>query len=177
MYNIFDNKLMAIIPSYSKGIGNVSTIYRYKENDRILKKSVKSTIHTIGKLYAIDISSLKTRYENTISATNLLPIPLDFSNILIPIKTRTPIYKNDGAFSYVNLKFIKTIEKDRDKSRIILKDGRIIRSVSSYNSTFKHYMDGVSMRDQLSTTIKENCSPYNLENLNDFFDMVLKFCK
>lgn len=174
MKNIFDKNLMAALAYYEEDIGNISLILRYGQEDLKLNKSIKSTVNSIGRYYALDLKRLKDRYSHIIKGQNLVPIPMDHKNILIPVKTRKPKYKNDGAFSYINIRHIEKIEKNNYYSKIILNDKRVIQTVSSYESTMKHYRNGLLMKTSLNTIIREDSSDYDFDLLIKIISQIKK---
>src|SRR5690554_4644720 len=103
MENILKEGVVAFVPEYIDQKGNCTIIYGKESKKIILEKSIKTVIRLIAKYYMLDLNEAKKRYRPLVSSSNLVPIPLSKSDIFVPIKTRRPMYKNDGAFGYVNI--------------------------------------------------------------------------
>ncbi|NLY84812.1 MAG: hypothetical protein GX077_00455, partial [Tissierellia bacterium] len=72
----------------------------------------------------------------------LIPIALSKSDVFVPIKTRKPMYKNDGAFGYVNIKYIKEVKDKKDSTHIYLTNGITIKALCSLPTVEKHLRNG-----------------------------------
>lgn len=142
MDKIFQEEIMAIVPEYVDLKGNCTTIHRKDLDPLVLDKTIKTVIRLVGKYYMIDLNSMKKRYSPLLSSRNLMPIPLSRNDILIPFKTRIPMYKNDGAFSYVNMKYIKEIKKNANTTTVILSGGLEIHCLCSLDTVNKHLRNG-----------------------------------
>ncbi|WP_313755600.1 competence protein ComK [Tissierella sp.] len=142
MENILNKDIMAIVPEYVEGRGNCTKIYAMDMEPVILDKSIKTIIRLIGKHYMIDLGELKKRYRNLISSPNLVPIPLSKRDIFIPFKTRVPMYKNDGAFGYINMKYIEKIKEEKGSTVVYLSNGTKIPCLCSLSTIDKHMKNG-----------------------------------
>ncbi len=141
MKDVFQGEILAILPKYVDGKGNCTIIVRGEGEHIVLNKSIKTTIRLLGKHYMIDLSEVKKRYREIVFSTNLVPIPLSKRDILVPLKTRYPICKNDGAFGYINLRFIKSIKREGPSTLLYLKYDYIVESVSSIETVNLHIKD------------------------------------
>ena len=142
MEEVFKEGLVAIIPKYIEQKGNCTVLYGAKSGPRLLEKSIKTTIRLVGKYYMIDLSEVKKRYKSIILTSNLMPIPLSKQDILIPVKTRKPMVKNDGAFGYVNIRYIKGIKKFAGSTNILLQNGISIECLCNPSTWEKHLRNG-----------------------------------
>jgi len=140
--NILNKDIMAIVPEYVEDRGNCTKIYAMDIEPMILDKSIKTIIRLIGKHYMIDLGELKKRYRDLISSPNLVPIPLSKKDIFIPFKTRVPMYKNDGAFGYINMKHIEKIKEEKGSTIVYLSNGVKILCLCSLATVDKHMKNG-----------------------------------
>lgn len=142
MKDIFKEEIIAIKPEYIDSRGNCTIVYRIDSSILILDKTIKTLIKLMGKNYMIDLHEMKKKYRPLLPSHNLMPIPLSKEDIFIPFKTRIPMYKNDGAFSYINMKYIKDIKK-KDKSTIVfLHNDLKFECLSSLDTVNKHMRNG-----------------------------------
>lgn len=142
MENLFEEEIMAVIPEYVDSRGNCTIVYRKGLDPLILDKSTKAVLRLIGKHYMIDLNEMKKKYRPLVSSRNLMPIPLSKENIFIPFKTRIPMYKNDGAFGYINMKYIKDIKKDGNSTIVHLDYDIFIKCLCSLATVNKHMRNG-----------------------------------
>lgn len=142
MKDLFEGEIMAFIPEYIDSRGNCTILYRKDFHPLILDKSIRSVLRLIGRHYLIDLKEMKNRYRPLMSSRNLIPIALSQKDILIPFKTRVPMYKNDGAFAYINMKYIREIKADKGSSLVTLEDGFLIKCLCSISTVEKHMRNG-----------------------------------
>lgn len=142
MEEIFQEDIIAIVPEYVDSKGNCTIIHREDLNPLILDKTIKTVISLVGRYYMIDFNAMKKRYSSLLSSRNLIPIALSRDDILIPFKTRIPMYKNDGAFSYINMKYIKEIKKNKNTTIVTLSSGLEIDCLCSLDTVNKHLRNG-----------------------------------
>ena len=142
MEEIFEAEIMAIVPQYVDSRGNCTIVHRKNLDPLILDKTIKTVISLVGKHYMIDLTSMKRRYSPLLSSSNLIPIALSRDDIFIPFKTRQPMYKNDGAFSYINMHYIKEIKKVHKSSLVILDNGLEIKCLCAMDTVNKHLKNG-----------------------------------
>lgn len=164
MEKIFVEEIMAIIPKYVDSKGNCTLVHRKDFDPFVLDKTIKTVIRLVGKYYMIDLDAMKKKYSPLLSSRNLIPIPLSRNDILIPFKTRIPMYKNDGAFSYINMKYIKDIKKDNNTTVVILKNEVEINCLCSMDTVNKHLRNGKVMSrcyEERAMGVQESQAHYN----------------
>lgn len=142
MEQIFKEEIMAIIPKYVESKGNCTIVHRKNLDPLVMEKTIKTVIKLIGKYYMIDLNSMKQRYSSLLSSRNLIPIPLSRNDIFIPFKTRIPMYKNDGAFSYINMKYIKNVKNNNETTKVILNNDLEILCLCNIDTVNKHLRNG-----------------------------------
>lgn len=143
MGNIFNEELMAIVPQYIEQRGNCTVLYAKGLQPVVVDKSIKTVIRLIGKHYMIDLEEAKKRYSTLMSSSILVPIALSKKDVFVPFKTRVPMYKNDGAFSYINMNYIQKIKKSKESTNIVhLINGTTIECISCSNTVDNHMRNG-----------------------------------
>lgn len=142
MERVLNEEIMAILPEYVDNRGNCTKIYTMGIDPVIFDKSIKTILRLIGKHYMIDLRELKKRYGALVSSPNLVPIPLSKRDVFIPLKTRVPMYKNDGAFGYINMKYIEKIKEEKESTVIYLSNGVYIPCLCSLPTIDKHMRNG-----------------------------------
>lgn len=137
MENILNKRLLAIIPEYIDQMGDCTIIYSMGEEPLIVEKSIRTVLKNIGKELMVDLREIKRRYGLLVSSPNLVPIPLSQDDIFIPLKVRKPLCRNDRAFGYINLKYIKDVKTETESTIIVLKDGTSIECLCSHQTVQK----------------------------------------
>lgn len=141
MKKVFCGDILAILPKYIEGRGNCTVVVKGNGENLILDKNIKTTIGLLGKYYMIDLNEVRKRYGEIVLSKNLIPIPLSKNDILVPLKTRYPIFKNDGAFGYINYRFITNIKRENMSTWIYMKDDYIVECLCSLETVHLHLKD------------------------------------
>lgn len=169
MEQIIQKGIEAILPVYIKDRGNCTAIYT-REDEIILEKSIKTIILNLCKYYHLDLKASNKTYGNLLSIKKYPPIPFTHDQIFIPIKSRIPITKHDGAYGYVNINSIEKISTSKleNNSIIILSNNRSIKVYSKDSTVQRNINNGeivkkLCMRDTLPI-IKESESLYEAED-------------
>jgi hypothetical protein len=163
MERLFRKELMAVLPEYIRSKGNCTVVYLEKMEPFVIERSIKTVIKALERHYKVTPREVKTKYQHLISSSNLIPMPLSEENIFVPIKTRTPICKNDGAFSYINIKHIYIVTDKKDYREVCLSDGKIIKSISTLPTLQNHIRNGYiikSFHKDYSINVAENEGDY-----------------
>ena len=163
MERLFENELMALLPEYVEARGNCTIVYIENMEPFVIDRSIKTVIKSLEKHYKISPAEIKKKYQYLISSANLIPMPFGKDNIFVPIKTRAPICKNDGAFSYINIKHIYVVRDEKTHIEVCLSDGKVIKSISSLATVQNHIRNGYIIRDfhkDYSTKVAEHGEDY-----------------
>lgn len=157
---IISEELIAFLPVYLAMKGNCTLLLTGCGGEYEVEKTIRTVLNQISKFYLIDLKATKKYYGDILNIRNLTPIPFDKDNIFIPIKVRKPLYKNDGSFGYVNLRYINKTFKRENKTIIQLTQGNTIESLSSIDTVNKHIKNGyivkrLSKEKKNSITIRE----------------------
>lgn len=133
MKDILKDEIEAIIPIYTKEGGNFTKVKRVGE-DLLVAKSVKSVLKDICKFYHYDLKSSNKAYGRMLGIKKTPPIPFTKNLIFIAVKTRKPIGKDDGAFSYVNIEKVEEVKE----GTIYFKDGKVLDILSKDKTILKN---------------------------------------
>ena len=135
MKDILKGEIQAIVPIYTRQGGNFTQI-KDGDGDILVKKSTRSVLKEICKFYHYDLKSSNQEYGDMLGIKKTPPIPFTKELILIAVKTRTPIGKDDGAFSYVNIEKVEDVKdqtiyfKDGNNLKTLSKDKTILRNIN-----------------------------------------------
>lgn len=165
---IISEELVAFLPVYLAMRGNCTLLLTGCGGEYEIEKTVRTLLDQISKFYLIDLKATKKYYGDILNIRNLTPIPFNRENVFIPIKVRKPLYKNDGSFGYVNLRYIKKTFKKEDKTIIQLTRGKAIESLSSIDTVNKHIKNGHIVRRIFNE--KQNITTINERDLYENYD-------
>jgi hypothetical protein len=118
----------------------------------VIGKSIKSVIKNIQRKNNIDIGLIKKNFGEYIGRKNIIPIPIDIENILIPVKVRKAVAVNDGSFAYVNLTSIENVLGDK-KASIVLSCGKTLDVLESSRTVLTRIEMGRIVRDKFASVI------------------------
>lgn len=137
-----EEKLMAFMPVYLNMKGNCTVIYTYKGGKKYLEQSLRSFLNCLGRYFLMDLKESRKYYGDLLNINKLVPIPFNEENIFIPIKTRKPISRNDGALGYINIEYIEKIEERLNGVDVFLSSNYKIKSLNSLKTVEKHINNG-----------------------------------
>lgn len=126
MKRVTSKEIQALIPLYTDEGGNFTSV-KAEEGETLLEKSVRTVLKNICEFYHYDLEASNKDYRRELGIKKLPPIPLKDSLVLIAVKVRKPIGKNDGAYAYVNVGKVEKVEG----SKIIFKDGTTLETLST----------------------------------------------
>lgn len=154
MEKIIEKTIEAILPVYLKDRGNCTLIYT-SEDKIILDKTTKTTILNLCKYYHLDLKASNETYRKLLSIKKYPPIPFTYNQIFIPIKTRIPIARHDGAYGYVNVSSIEKISKtkSKDNSLLYLSKNRTIEIYSKESTIERNISKGLVVKKILSNNV------------------------
>ncbi len=153
--------LMAFIPVYLELEGNCTVLYTLQGEEVYVNKSLRSVLTLISKYFLIDLKESRKYYGNLLNRKNLVPIPFNGKNIFIPLKTRKPLFKNDGATGYINISSIEEIKSVGGETLIYLINNYKVTCLSSKETVESRVQEGrlvkkiMRSNNKYSHTVKE----------------------
>lgn len=98
---------IAYIPCYEDG----NSVMEVKKDGQTvtLDKGIKSVIRMLLKESSMYINAFRQNFRGSAGRVCLIPIPLSLETVLIPIKVRKTIGKNDGCYAYADMSSIKEV--------------------------------------------------------------------
>lgn len=108
----------AYIPCYDGG----NSVMAVKKSGQTvtLDKGIKTVVRMLLKESSMDINAFRKNFSGSAGKLNLIPIPLNLDTVLIPLKVRKAIGKNDGAYAYVDMSSIKDVSGFRTSTVTLL---------------------------------------------------------
>lgn len=166
MENIIRNDIMAIVPEYIHNKGNCTRIYT-RAGIFEVEKTIKTVIRNISNYYHLDLKQSNITCKKIFYTKKNLPIPFTPNDIFIMVKTRKPLFKDDGAYGYVRINTIKNIvfEKDKDLNpRIIFDNKESLEVLCTLRTLYKNLKNGeiieMLLNQKYATIVREPYSIY-----------------
>jgi hypothetical protein len=144
--------IAALVPCYHNNYGNATEIIYLGKGSSIVPRTVKTVLKNIAKEYAIDIKASREKYGKLLGCGRAAPIPLDRETILIPLKMRRVISKNDSARGYINCLTVKDVEDKGEGNTclVVLRDDRTVKCLHSKRNIKQHINNCYLVRTKLS---------------------------
>ena len=114
------DKLAALIPYYDQDGSNATLIYRCDGAVDTDKRTVKSNMRRLARQYCIDLSAARKNHGGCLGMVQEAPIPLSASLVLVPLKVRQAIGRNDGCCGYINPGVVLSCSPAEEKNTTIL---------------------------------------------------------
>ncbi|AOT70036.1 hypothetical protein [Geosporobacter ferrireducens] len=120
---IFEMGICCLIPIYQQNTGNATKLITDQGTCFIDKRMIKTVLKLLCKHYTIHMESCREKYGTIIHRQLGVPLPIHSRLLLIPLKMRKPMFGKDGAYGYVNLYGIESLEEQNGYTVICLQSG------------------------------------------------------
>lgn len=147
----WEKNLAALVPYYSPSGGNCTQIYYQSGQVEEDKRTVKWNLRRLARSYCIDPEASRKLYGAYIMRHNDVPLPLSDSLILVSLKVRKVIGRNDGSNGYFNLSAIGEIKANnggRKGTTVVLPGNISIISYFSKRTVEKRLKEGELIRER-----------------------------
>lgn len=96
------DNLAALVPFYDAEGGNATLIYT--ETGEVFEdhRTVKWNVRRLARLFCVDLEAARRKQADYLLSRQGVPLPLSPALVLVPLKTRRAVGKNDGCHSYLN---------------------------------------------------------------------------
>jgi|GEM_PF-612757 len=108
-----------LVPVYDEAGGNVTQVHM--DDGRILTDTRKicTVLRNLAKIFAVDVEAARVKYSKLIDRKISVPIPLHLDLVVVPIKMRKLVAREDGAWGYVVLSKIICYARHPEKADVI----------------------------------------------------------
>lgn len=165
----FKDCLSALVPCYDQDGSNATLIFTGGGDVITDRRTVKWNLRRLARLYSVDLEAARRNQRDFFHYRQGLPLPLAPSLVLVPLKTRKAIGKNDGCHSYLNPSAIVSVAAARDgekRSTILLPGEHLIPCLYSVQTVRKRLRDGaIALERHRAVLLSENCSELDYTEL------------
>ncbi|NLI70871.1 MAG: hypothetical protein GX364_08425 [Firmicutes bacterium] len=165
----YRERIAAIVPYYDEEGGNATRIYTIDGENFADRRTTRWVIRRMARVFSIDLEALRKDYGQYLGISQGVPLPISEDLVMVPLKLRQVIGKNDGAGGYVNICAVQKVEEYPDKgvfkSRIHLTGGNYLPCVFNCRTVERRFCSGEIARERYirnhgraSFLLKENIS-------------------
>lgn len=175
MERVLKETLDALVPIYTEE-GSNSTCIKHQGGDLVVQKSIKTVLKKLCSYYHYDLKTSNKDYGTRVNLKKTIPIPLRRDMIFIGVKTRSPLGKDDGAFSYINIESIRGVKKQK----IYFKSGDSLETQWKDGTIEKHIKLARLLKDsslEKSSLVREVGPDYRIDSLELKEDLLLIYKK
>lgn len=114
--------LAGFYPYYDENGGNCTRILLDDGRELSYVRKTKSILKGLAEIFAVDLISLRRRYGSIVGKKNCVPLPFHAEFVMVPLKVRKTLSKDQGALGYVVLdKVVECISGGEEGVRCSLK--------------------------------------------------------
>jgi len=125
--------------------GNCTEIF-FKGGERLIdRRRTKGVLVALARVFARDLVCLRDSTRREANRSHSLPLVLDSSLVLVPIKARTASIKDEGTTGYLVLNKLVRVEKKGSGSRLIFPDGVEVTALLSAATVRQRILEARSL--------------------------------
>lgn len=103
------DRLAAMVPHYDSQGGNITRIYTTGGEIITDRRTARWNLRRLARLYNADLQAIRDNYGKYLGCRQGVPMPFSAGLVLISLKTRLPVGKNDGGYGYINVSAVENI--------------------------------------------------------------------
>lgn len=119
--------MVAILPVYADGVGNVSRVLYEGGSEEIVPVRVSRILDRLFYAHLLSRRAVEEYYGGFLGIRRNVPAVIARDLVYVPVKVRKPRVRDDGAYGYVLHQAIA----GQEESKILLVDGRVIETLHS----------------------------------------------
>ncbi len=108
-----------LVPVYNEDGANVTQVHLDDGTVLTDGRKICTVVKSLAKFFTVHVEMARAKYSKLIDRKISVPIPLHQDLVLVPVKMRKPIAREDGAWGYVVLSKIVCYNKHPEKDNSI----------------------------------------------------------
>ena len=104
---------LAVVPVYEPMKGNVCICYGFTGEVQKQAVTVRAQMRRFFREHRLDEKEYEKNARRILGITKNLPMAYSTDCIFVPVKVRVPVTRGDGAYAYVRLEGIHSVEDHR----------------------------------------------------------------
>ena len=175
----WEEEFAALVPCYDENGGNATLIYSAGGAVEADRRSVKANLRRLARFYQVDLEAARRRYGQYLGRAQGVPLPFSLSLVLVPVKMRVPVGKNDGADGYVNPGAVQgCLEADPGeepvRSFLLLKGGHRLPCYLKADTVNRRLKTGLLVHDHYRREVALKGDPPYWSLLERILELVIK---
>ncbi|NLZ27441.1 MAG: hypothetical protein GX887_00570 [Firmicutes bacterium] len=148
----YRERIAAVVPYYDEEGGNATRVYTIDGSTFADRRTTRWVIRRMARAFAVDLEALRQDYGQYLGISQGVPLPISEDLVMVPLKLRQVIGRNDGAGGYVNICAVQKVEKYPGegifKSRIHLTGGKCLPCVFNCKTVERRFCTGEIARER-----------------------------
>ncbi|GEM_PF-786912 len=152
----FKDCLAALVPYYDDYGSNATLIFTIHGEVFTDHRTVKWNLRRLARLFCVDLESARQEMARFLHYSQGLPLPLSPSLVLVPLKTRTAVGKNDGCHGYFNPSAVVSFAASgngKSRSSILLPGDHLLPCLYRPGTVQKRLRDGAIALERHRTAL------------------------
>jgi len=101
-------RVAAFYPLYDADGGNSTRIIFENGRDIFDTRKTKTFLGALAKVFAADLTALRKKYGKLLGRKNYVPLPFHADFVIVPVRVRRALSKDQGATGYLVLDRVKS---------------------------------------------------------------------
>lgn len=120
-------EMVAILPVYADGVGNVSRVLYEDGSEEVMPVRVSRIMDRLFYDHLLSRRAVEEYYGGFLGIKRNVPAVIRRDLVYVPVKVRRPRVRDDGAYGYVLYRAVA----GQEESKVVLRDGRVIETFHS----------------------------------------------
>lgn len=120
-------EMVAILPVYAVGVGNVSRVFYGDGSEEVVPVRVSRIMDRLFYEHLLNRRAVEEYYGGFLGIKRNVPAVIARDLVYVPVKVRKPRVRDDGAYGYVLYRAVA----GQEESKVVLVDGRVIETLHS----------------------------------------------
>jgi len=163
--NILAKGLACLMPVYEPGEGNAVKLIADDGSTFVDSRTIKTVLNLICRYYTIHIEACRARYGKILNQRLGIPLAIHSSMVLVPLKLRKPLLPKDGAYGYVNLYSIESVEEYQKHTRIVLKGNVRVLCLQRLSTTLQQ----INKAKAIAADMPQTLHAWGSDRVHDFY--------
>lgn len=147
------DNLAALIPCYDPGGGNATLIYTISGELERDRRTVRWILRRLARACCVDLDAARLRFGEYLACNQGVPLPFTDALVLVPLKVRRPVGRNDGSWGYFNPAAVEDVVVGSDGSAgsvLLLHGGHLVGCLYTLKTVKKRLQAGSIVLDRFS---------------------------
>lgn len=151
--------IAALVPCYHKEYGNATEVVFLEEEPIVIPRTITTVLKRLARDCTVDLQAARKKYGEVLGCSRAVPVVLDRQTILLPVKVRKTVSRNDASRGYINFFTIRDVDENSDGTRLTLKNGRSILCFHSIKNINQHMRNCYFIHQKMIKDREEDAGP------------------